>query len=218
MLERKLDWKPRFDEKSRNYPIRTLIPDGAEPQYKIWTATTPYLDQGQEGACVGFGWAADAAAAPVRVKGVTDAFAHGVYQDAKKIDEWAGEDYDGTSVLAGAKVMRNRGYITSYRWCFSLKDILLALSYEGPVILGLNWYEGMFEPDAKNYIRPTGELLGGHCIMARGVSTHYKRVNLRNSWGKGWGRFGSCYLSFDDLERLLFERGEACVPVGRKLP
>lgn len=215
-MERTFDWKPRFDEKSRSFPIRTLIPAGVAPQYKLWHFG-PQLDQGSEGACVGFGWAAEAGASPVRVKNITDDFARGIYQEAKRIDEWEGEDYEGTSVLAGAKVMKSRGFITEYRWCFSLNDVLLALSYEGPVVLGLNWYEGMFDTNAKNFITPTGNWVGGHCIMARGISVKYERILLRNSWGKDWGSRGGAYLSFSDLDRLLHESGEACVPVGRKL-
>ncbi len=42
---------------------------------------------------------------------------------------------------------------------------------------------------------------------------------MRNSWGRGWGVDGDCLISIEDLDRLLGEAGEACVPVRRvKLP
>jgi hypothetical protein len=63
------------------------------------------LDQGKEGACVGFAWSHELAAYPVRVE-VDDEFARSkIYAEAQKIDEWPGEAYHGTSVLAGAKVV-----------------------------------------------------------------------------------------------------------------
>lgn len=208
-MNRTFDRLPEFDERSREYPIRALVGDTRQPRYKLWGGGR-VLDQGTEGACVGFGWAHELAATPIRVKGATEnEFARTIYKEAQKVDQWPGEDYDGTSVLAGAKVVKSMGKISEYRWCFSLEDVLLALSYEGPVVLGLNWYEGMFDTDSKGYIYPTGRLLGGHCIMARGVSVHYERVALRNSWGPDWGKYGGCYLKFEDLERLLHEQGEA---------
>jgi hypothetical protein len=139
-------------------------------------------------------------------------YANGVYGEAKEIDEWYGEDYEGTSVLAGAKVLKNRGLISEYRWCFSMEDVLRTISYHGPVVLGINWYEGMFTPDLSGYIRPTGGYAGGHCLLARGVNVRKERVLLKNSWGRSWGRWGGCYISFDDLGQLLSESGEACVP------
>lgn len=214
MTERVFDWKPRFDERSKLYPIRALVGADPELRYKLW-AKGAVLDQGVEGACVGFGWSAELSASPKRVGGVTDDSARNLYHRARQLDDWEGEDYEGTSVLAGAKAVQELGFLTEYRWAFGLNDVLGALSWTGPVVLGVNWYEGMMEPDSKNYIHATGQVVGGHCILARGISVKRQRVLLRNSWGTTWGQDGNCYLSFDDLAKLLSEYGEACVPVGR---
>lgn len=218
---RGLGRKIQFDERSRAYPIRAIVDTRVLRGY-TWSCI-PRLDQGYEGACVGFAWSHELAAKPKKVLNVTDDYARNIYHDAQKIDEWPGGAYpgaspfyEGTSVLAGAKVVRERGAMEQYRWCFNLTDLLVAIGYTGPVVLGINWYEGMFNPDSKGFIHPTGSIAGGHAIIANGVSIRNKLVKLHNSWGEDWGINGECYISWDDIERLLHEQGEACVPLKRK--
>jgi hypothetical protein len=213
MDRRTLDRVPRYDQRSLNYPIADRL--GTEAiQSNVWTILPKKLDQGSNGACVGFGFSNAMICKPGKfLREVDNDFAHGIYQDAKRNDEWEGEDYDGTSVLAGAKVLKERGLIEEYRWAFGVDEVLSTLANVGPVVLGLNWYEGMFYPDESGYIRPTGDWAGGHCIVARGLSMKRERVMLKNSWGWGWGRWGGCFLTFDDLDKLLHDQGEACVPI-----
>lgn len=210
----RLDRVQQFDPRSRNFPIRALV--GDKPlRSRGWYLPT-ILDQGREGACVGFAHSHELAAIPRKVAGISNETARTIYREAQKIDEWAGESYEGTSVLAGAKVVHGQGHWESYRWGFSLEDALLAIAYEGPVVFGLNWYEGMFRPDAKGYLHVSGDLAGGHAICAIGVHLSHNRVVLANSWGASWGLKGRAFLSFDDLGRLLQEGGDCCVPVNRK--
>lgn len=215
--DKRLDRLVQFDEKSRSFPIRQLIPTTVKPRSYTWRCPI-FLDQGQEGACAGFAVSHEAAARPVTVLGLTDIIAREVYRRAQQIDEWPGESYEGTSVLAAVKSGRERGWYSEFRWAFGLDDLVMALGYKGPAILGLNWYEGMFQPDANGFIRPTGSLLGGHAILANAVSVTKRYVRLHNSWGSDWGTGGGCLISFDDLDRLLREQGEACIPVLRRLP
>lgn len=206
---------PEFDERSRAYPIRALA-TALPLRTRIWDCST-YLDQGLEGACVGFSMSHEIAAAPV--KGLVDnAYAQMVYHEAKKIDPWPGEDYDGTSVLAGVKTLQTLGWISEYRWAFSTEDVLGTLSNVGPVVLGMNWYEGMWEPDEDGYIHPTGDMVGGHAILALGYDLTKNAVRLHNSWGQNWGQNGRAWLKAEDLTRLLSEDGEACVPLVRTVP
>lgn len=213
-MERTFDRVPQFDERSLNYPIRTLLPD--QPRSYTWRLPAPeVLDQGREGACVGHAWAHEVAAPPKRSLSSSNLAFH-IYREAQKVDEWSGEAYSGTSVLAGAKIVQSLGHMDEYRWCFSLADIALAVGRQGPVVVGLNWYSGMFSPDADGYIHPTGSLAGGHAILCNGVNIKRRRFMLTNSWGRGWGRDGTCFISFDELDRLLHEQGDACVPVRRR--
>lgn len=220
MSDPRLDRRVEFDEKSRDYPIRALV--AARPFRSYTWSIGAFLDQGREGACVGFAWSHELVARPWVVRAVDDAFARRVYRRAQQLDQWPGESYDGTSVIAGAKACHELDLIREYRWAFGLDDLRLAIGYAGPAVLGLNWYSGMFEPDDDGRIAPTGSLAGGHAILAYRVDERRERVWLHNSWGADWGvddrHFGGgkCWLSFADLDRLLGEDGEACVPVVRR--
>ena len=221
--DRRLDRILQFDERSRNFSVKQFLPWAYGPRSYTWSVPVN-LDQGAEGACVGFGFAHELAARPASVPGMTNDFARQrIYWPAQQIDPWEGGAYpgaapfyEGTSVLCGAKVVTNQLKLyTAYHWCFGLQDVIMTLGYKGPVVLGLNWYEGMWDTDPAGYIKPTGQLIGGHCILAHSVDMVRKRVGLWNSWGKWWGVNGRAWINFADLDRLLKEQGEACVPTGR---
>lgn len=227
-MERTFDRVPQFDERSRSFRAVEGIEDLPFRNYtwqlKLW------LDQGREGACVGFGIAHELAAIPVSVD-ITEADARWIYEEAKKIDVWPGEAYEGTSVLAGLKVAKTRGWIDEYRWAFGLEDLIRSIGRKGPVILGLNWYTEMMRPDRNGFIHKKGIIEGGHCILGRGISVKYfmkgdkysianvdKKKGyavLHNSWGQSWGYNGLCKISLEDLEALLYEQGECAVPTIR---
>ena len=60
---RTLDWRPSFDERSKKYGIRALLSSSVKREARYWEEGT-VLDQGAEGACVGFGWMAELLASP----------------------------------------------------------------------------------------------------------------------------------------------------------
>lgn len=211
--DKRLDRLVQFDERSRSFPIRALV-ETKKPRSYTWRCDT-VLDQGNDGACVGFSMNHELAARPDVVSGVSYKSGMFVYHEAQKIDEWPGEDYDGTSVLAGIKVLSDKGYISEYRWAFGLDDLILAVGYHGPAVLGINWYGSMFSVDDKGFIHVSGNIAGGHAILCNGVNVKGKYFTLHNSWGKSWGVNGEVKISFDDMNRLLSESGEACIPVVR---
>lgn len=229
MTERKFDWKSQHDERSREYDIRSVLRTGVKPVLKMWDEGI-VLDQGSEGACVGFGWmgeflAQPAAPEPQPGKFATQKYANDVYQTAKTIDEYPGENYEGTSVLAGAKVMRARGFIKSYRWAFSIEDVRDAIIQEGPVVIGIPWKEGMYETGPGGLVKVSGKSVGGHCLVLTGYdpamkigARKYEVYRWRNSWGPDYGVNGSGYIKATDLAKLLKNVGEACVPIGRQVP
>ena len=213
-MERKFDRIPQFDERSRNYPIRALIRTADKPRSYTWKCNIT-LDQGPDGACTGFAVTHEAAARPAVVKGLTYDDAMWVYNRAKQLDVWEGEDYDGSSVLAAMKAGVERGWYEEYRWAFGEEDLAHAVGHFGPAVLGINWYEGMLEPDEKFRIRPTGRVVGGHAILCNGYSFRKRLYRLHNSWGPYWGQQGAAYITKEDMARLLSEQGEACIPVKR---
>lgn len=214
MTEYGLGRMPEFDSRSRMFSAVSQLSLLAEPRTKTWRRGGAY-DQGQTPQCVAYAGKGILNTAPmsslvdydIRSEYQTQAF----YTGAQINDQWEGENYDGTSALGLGKYLLNVGLINSYRWCFGLNEVLLALSYEGPVGIGVWWYEGMFSPDTSGYIYPTGGLAGGHEVELIGVDTSKRHVIGMNSWGEGWGDRGRFYLRFADLERLLSEDGDAVV-------
>ncbi len=217
MSDLRLNRRVQFDERSRSFPIRAALPGVVKPRGYTWRCPV-VLDQGREGQCVGFGIAAEAAARPVSVPNVTDEVASRIYRRARQLDEWDGENYDGTSVLAGMKAAQEAGWYGEYRWCFGLADLRDAVSYKGPAVLGINWYQSMYQTDALGVIRVEGERVGGHCILCNAVDVKRRTFTLHNSWGPTYGVNGAGKISFDDMERLLHEQGEAVVPIKRLKP
>jgi hypothetical protein len=213
---RTLDRIVKFDERSRNYPIRTLISKSSKPRSYTW-ACDLNLDQGPDGACTGFAVAHEAAAKPKKVKDLNYYSAMGIYNRAKQLDEWVGEDYEGSSVLAAMKAAVEKNWYSEYRWAFGEKDLSMAVGHYGPAVLGINWYTGMFDVDSEGTIKPTGKIEGGHAILCNGYSFTKKMYRLHNSWGSQWGIDGYCFIKAEDLSNLLNEQGEACVTVGRLL-
>ena len=216
-----LDRIPQFDERSKQFPLTAALPT-VNPRSYTWRCNE-WFDQGQEGACVAYALGHELASRPAETRGMNDTWLKkSVYWEAQKIDPWEGGSYpgadpfyEGTSVLAGVKILKDKGVFKEYRWAFGIDEVILGLGRNGPAVLGLPWYEGMFEPDSKGYIQKTGRVMGGHAIMARGVNLKTETITLRNSWGKNWGKDGDCYIKFHELESLLKEWGEAVFLVGR---
>lgn len=205
----------QFDERSRAFPIRELLAAAGvtTPRAYTWSCGVN-LDQGSIGACVGFSWAGELAAKPDVIP-TTNTDGLRLYYKAQLVDGWP-IPHEGSSVLAGAKAVVSEGRMGEYRWAFNFSDLELAIGHHGPAVLGINWYEGFDHPDpATGRISIAGGVRGGHAILANGISPRLRLVHLHNSWGASWGARGECVISYADLERLLSERGEACIPVVR---
>lgn len=194
--------------------------DYTQPRSYTWPCRT-VLDQGPDGACVGFAVAHELAAVPVAVKGIDYTFAFGIYSEAKKVDWWPGENYEGTSVLAGIQVAQKMGYFSEYRWCFSVNDLAVGVSRTGPAVLGVNWYESMFYPrldtPGRQWIYPAGGVVGGHAILCIGYNKPLDAFCILNSLGSSWANNGRAWIKSADMARLLSEEGEACIPSKRRL-
>lgn len=214
-----------FDERSKAFPVRGVISKAEQrkPRSRRWSISK-VLDQGKEGACVGFAFSHDLIATPCPYPEIDDTFAkQTIYWEAQRIDEWEGGSYpdatpisEGTAVLAGVKVAQKLGYYREYRWAFGVDDLVLALGYVGPAVIGVNWYNGMYATESDGFISPSGGIEGGHAILVRGVDVKQQYFTLVNSWGKDWGTNGDCKLTYKAMARLLSEDGEACVPSRRR--
>lgn len=184
----------------------------------VFNKCDKFLDQGSEGACVGFGVTHGLISLFPDDKKLDKTFAReDIYWEAQKEDPWPGGSYpgafpryEGTTTSAGLKEAVELKYLESFKRVVSGKDALIGLQ-DGPVVLGLNWYEGMQEPDSKGYIKPIGANVGGHCIYLEGVDANLDRVIFHNSWGTDWGIGGRCYMTVSNFIRLFDDNGEGAV-------
>lgn len=213
-----------WDDGSRDYPVRALLDPTAARQDKDWPCNV-WLDQLSEGACVGFCCGHEAAAEPVAVRGMTDAIARSIYKDAQKIDEWPGESYEGTSMLAGAKIMKSRGFWSEYRWCFGVDDLIDTMCNLGPVCFATPWYSSMFAPDREGRMHISGVAASAHAYLGRKIEWSRGRIWMRNSWmkkpdgsGSFWGINGEAWMPLEDWDKLLKQGGQVMVPVKRTDP
>lgn len=180
--------------------------------YRYWYDRWWNGNQGAQPFCVGYAWAHFIEDSPVPhpAKGpYIDPVE--IYHDAQQVDEWPGTNYDGTSVRAGAKVLRSQGLIEEYRWAFDADTVAANVLTRGPVVMGTNWYDAMFTPDAAGRLHLDGALVGGHAYVLNGYNTRTRLFRVKNSWGIEWGVGGHAHLHHDDLQRLLVEDGEACM-------
>ena len=211
-----------FDDRSLDYPVRQLL-DTTSLVSKTWRRPLA-LDQGNTPQCVGYSlWGAYNTQPQTRTYSYETRTKYSptdIYRGAQLLDVWAGEDYDGSSVLGGVKWMHQMGLIKEYRWCFSLQDVLETLSTIGPVVVGTNWLSEMFDgpdPDpgrktkARFTLNCSGNNAGGHAYELHGIDVEDELVIATNSWSPEWGDEGRMYLKWADLERLLDDRGEALV-------
>lgn len=214
------------DERDHNFKLVDRLPDVPLPDSKYWWNLGARLDQGNTGTCVAHGWTHRMENAPVVPKGTINPF--DLYREIVLADEFSDNDFEanevdsnlqfGSSVRGGAKVLAAKGLITEYTWAFDLDTAIRAILTKGPVVIGVNWYTGMFYPKIryeKPVIEVTGGVEGGHCVCIDGASNKLKLVRILNSWGPDWGYRGMAYLSFSDFERLILEDGEVCMPTER---
>lgn len=173
-----------------------LKPRGAADPTSWWE----FYNQGNEGACVGFGCS--------RMMSHLNRkryFARWLWDWSKATDEWPetnpGDD-EGTSVHAAADILRKRGHVAwkpSYSSLndeasdFAQRDQIAPSSQEG--IVSVQWATGA---DA------VAEVLG-----YSGVGY----VDVLNSWGTGYPHMVRMPLA--TLDRVIREDGEAAVVIDR---
>lgn len=239
---RTFDWAARFDPRSLNYraaPGVTAMPKTG----RIWRHG-PVLDQGQEGACVGYGCSGAVAAEPSSRAGVSDTYARNWYHRAQRLDEWPGEAYEGTSVLAGCLVGRERKLWTGFRWAKAPSELAAGIGRDelGPAIIGVQWSEQLYDVPASGLLPADVKLDPnlGHCVLLFGYAPAWSDCSpelradldaiglaraaelirqpafpLLNSWGESWGDGGVALAPAELVQRWVNARGEFGLPEGR---
>lgn len=202
------------DERSRAFRVGSAIPADIEIK-TVLHHCSKVLDQGREGACVGFGLTHSLISAPYGALGLDNSYAkEHIYWPAQKTDQWKGGSYpgawpkyEGTSVLAGLKVIAKLGWINAYHAALSLNEVLVGLQTR-PAVCGVKVFEGMMTPDKDNFIHNTGDEVGGHCICLIGYDAEREIITFVNSWGESYGDSGLIYMTLAEFDTLRKDDGE----------
>lgn len=204
------------DARDANFPLKSILKPQSLKLWRYWNDNGWWGDQGSVPQCVAYAWTHWLEDGPITHSEVAPIVQPAeLYAEAQKIDEWPGENYDGTSVRAGAKVLQSKGFISSYYWASTVSEIADAILNNGPVVVGTNWYYDMFEP-INDVIYPNGVVAGGHAYIINGVNLKKGLFRIKNSWGRSWGGDGRVWMQIEDFEKLLNEDGEACLAVEKK--
>lgn len=207
---RTLGFRQRPDPRDFAFPLSALMGVSSKrPVSKAWKCG-PTLDQKQTNGCVGFASYQFQVSEPIVQEPILSALQ--IYAEARKNDEFPGEEDEGTSVRAGLNVLKAHGIIKAYHWAQSADEALEYMLKFGPVIFGTDWTTAMFEPDTKGTIRPTGKTVGGHAWFAHAGQWQRKLITGRTSWGESFGKKGDFLLSLPDINEL-FKRGGVAAAV-----
>lgn len=144
-------------------------------EYKQWKV--PILDQGQEGACTGFGLATVTNYLLRRRKIVPDpkpVSARMLYQMAKRYDEWPGENYDGSSARGAMKGWHKHGVCGDDCWPYKLNDKKLTLNEK-------RIQDALKRPLGAYYRVNHKDLIAMHSAMAE-VGALYATGTVHEGW------------------------------------
>ena len=139
-----------------------------------------------------------------------------IYLAAQKIDGYP-DQLPGTTVRAGAEVLRAKGHLEGYYWLKSVDEIRLAiLTGRGTVQMGTDWWTGM--ADFRGIEATiTGVIEGGHAWLISGWDDKRDAARISNSHGLGWGDKGRKWIKRNALERLMSDGADACFAVEKRI-
>ena len=149
-FDRQFGWIECPDARDALFPMSTVLPQiPAGVTEKYWWDDGWWGDQGNSSHCVAYSWLHYIADGPVVQKGRFPApliEPNRFYKECQLRDPWAGEAYAGTSIRAGALVLKDLGAISEYRWASNINEIVTALLTIGHVVVGTKWYGDMMNP------------------------------------------------------------------------
>lgn len=222
----------RFQEDPHNpYRLgRHQIPDAFEPakaaaprQTPIRTVThtehVPCFNQGDLGSCTANAALGCLVTEPFWHKGVafTEDDAVELYKLETQLDDTQipGEyppDDTGSTGAWSMQALEKLGQIRSHVHTCNVHTALQLLN-DGPISIGVTWFNSMFEPsgDAISVDLDSG-VGGGHQVCLVANNAEKQRALVRNSWGEDWGRDGHAWLAWSDLAVLFYLGGDAVQP------
>lgn len=201
------------DPASKRYPAAM----SAAPLQKVmWPRSGPPFDQ-RGRSCTGNAIAGVLNTAPYhrpRTRRLTEDKAMEIYGLATVLDEFPGQfppDDTGSSGLAACKAAKQLGLISAYRHAFGIEHALAALQL-GPVITGVDWFNGFDQPGKRGLVEISGIVRGGHEFEVYGYDPLHDLVWCWQSWGPKWGYHGRFCMTTNTWRELLARDGDVTVP------
>lgn len=211
-----------------------------------WTRRIPILDQGNLGSCTGNAatgvlgtdsagrtatssvtiTAAGAAAShglfSAGVHTLDEDFAVALYSLATILDGISGQyppSDTGSTGVGVAKALQVLGLASGYTHAFSIAALNSALQ-TGPVLIGINWYNSMFDPksDGQIVLDTKSGLAGGHELELSAFDATTGEYEVDNSWAESWGLKGRGYFTPAAMTTLLSLQGDVTVPAWSTIP
>jgi hypothetical protein len=200
------------DTRDLRFPMQVGASAAPLPAVKRWRIGT-VLDQGAEGACVGFACKHLLTAEPfIQTHGPT---AREIYFESRLNDEFDDRLVpEGTSVRAGLQTLRRHGLIVAFHWAPDLQTVLRYLATEGPVVVGSNWHS--YSTDFDGRVTFSGQPVGGHAWLCTGYDEREKVLFGVNSWGPSFGKSGEFFVTFADMENQMHRHGAVVAGVKER--
>jgi hypothetical protein len=233
-------WPPVFDRRrsnevgQANHPAAPLLAGvDLDPPTKRW-AVGAFSNQnrfrcricGQFGACAAYGSCNFLTSRSWLLRTIIgDQDRHALYHEAQQWDEWKGDfrNYEGSSANGVALAMRDRGWITEFRWTSDPIELARAIgATPGGVLVASDWHADMMATDANGFIHASGAIEGGHMFHVPGWDAGKRCFEVFQSWGPAWGVRIPGYrtpadarsfarLGIDDMGALLAAGGEGLI-------
>jgi hypothetical protein len=198
------------------YPVRA---ETSTRTVRSWAQDGAWLDQDGYGTCVAHAFGHRRADGPLKVDGITEAWAKKFYLEASAF-YWGTPDttmQKGTSGLSAAQALLKRGAIDKFEWVSSPEAFRYALLERGSLCMGIDWYRAMDVPKPVTIAGRTAYYLdlddmsykrGGHEILINKIDLNpldgfepYCRI--KNSWGTDWGQHGTARIRLSDMDDFI---------------
>lgn len=166
---------------------------GGEPDHEEWWE---FYDQGQEGACVGFGWSRC-----MTILNEGEIYApRWLWDRSKEADQWPETnpgDNNGTSVRTAGDILRDSGHVL---WddSYADHDHTEREGYQPDPTKGIQRFR---------WARSVDEV---HAVLGNERAEELGAVPMLNSWGRDYPH--RTWMPDEVLDRLMAEDGEIAIP------
>ncbi len=182
---RDLTYRPRLV----NLPDQHPSPGDISKYFPKYRAARLVLDQGQEGACTGFGlaavinylrwegWLRRHGGSPAVAEAPAPVSPRMLYQNARLYDEWKGEDYQGSSCRGAMKGFHKHGVCVERLWPYTRRDGKPGTAQRGwDVNAPLTPLGAYFRIDGKSLLDMQSAIFETHAI--------YVSADVHDGWDK----------------------------------